>query len=78
MQDYQVDNSGYPIDPKMRKLQFELSNLAANWRGEPDRREEIKLVYRNVMRKLYSMGWDDILDVDAELPDRHMPKEYRC
>jgi len=56
VKDYQVDKLGYPLDPKMRELQNQLSAFAANWRGEPERKEEIKSTYHATMSKLYSMG----------------------
>ena len=77
---HEVDSSGYPMDPVLRNLQKKLGHLAATWRGmqnTPDAQAEIVKEYCSVMSKLYSMGWDDILDADAELPEELLPAEYK-
>lgn len=76
---YQVDEIGLPVDPELRKLELSLSTLAANWRGNwgnPQRQEEIVREYRAVIARLYSLGWNGILDADSELPDELLPEEY--
>jgi hypothetical protein len=79
MNAHEVDDIGLPLDPELRELEFHLGNLAAMWRGSkgmPERRREIVKEYHDTMAKLYSLGWDAILDIDCELPDELMPEEY--
>jgi hypothetical protein len=76
---HEVDDIGLPVDPELRKLEKKLCILAATWRGSwgyPRRQEEIVREYHATMAKLYSLGWDGELDVDGELPDNLLPKEY--
>jgi len=61
----------------IRKLEDKISELAMRWRGQPGKRDEIKKEYHNTIAVLYSLGWDDILDVDCELPDDDMPQDYK-
>jgi hypothetical protein len=77
---HEKDLIGYPIDPELRALQFKLGDLAMEWRGMNrgiEGQREILAEYHAVMEKLYQLDWDDLLDVDAELPDAFMPAEYR-
>lgn len=80
MNKYQVDEFGYPIDPKLRNLEIHLCDLAGSWRGSwgnVHRQEEIRKEYHATMTKLYSLGWwDGTLDVECELPENLMPEEY--
>ena len=74
-----VDSIGYPQDPKLRKLEFQLGDLAALWRGsfeDADRQRHIVDSYHAVLSRLYQLGWDSVLDVESELPDSLMPPEY--
>jgi hypothetical protein len=71
--------SGYPADPELNRLQSHLGHLAAEWRGAlggAERQRAIVQDYHATMRRLYELGWDDILDIDAELPRDLMPEEY--
>jgi len=73
------DEIGYPLDPELRRLEFYLGDLAARWRdafGEPEQQEKIAQEYQDVLMRMYEMGWESQLDVESELPDRLMPKEY--
>lgn len=74
-----VDSSRYPLDPQLRELQGKLGDLAAELREVSrgiDGQESIVKEYNAIMNQLYALGWDDILDYDAELPDHLMPQEY--
>ncbi len=62
--------------PQISELVDRLIHLAMQWRGMPDDRQRIKAEYHLIMKTLYSLGWDDILDIDSELPDEDMPNEY--
>ena len=66
----------YTLDD-IRSLERKISELAMRWRGQPEQRNEIKKEYHNTIAILYSLGWDDILDVDCELPENDMPEEYK-
>lgn len=77
---HKVDNIGYPIDPELRALQRHLGILAQELRGRArgdsdEKQWKIDLEYHTTMKKLYDLGWDDILDIDAELPEHLMPEE---
>lgn len=78
---HKVDKSGYPVDPVLRNLQKQLGILAAELRGMPqedtdEKQRQIVEEYRATMDQLYELGWDDILDIEAELPEHLMPEEY--
>ncbi|MFT3893894.1 MAG: hypothetical protein QM730_19880 [Anaerolineales bacterium] len=53
-----------------------ISELAMMWRGQPENHNAIKSEYHETYEKLRILGWDDTFDIDCELPDEHMPKEY--
>ncbi|NJN68779.1 MAG: hypothetical protein HC884_19795 [Chloroflexaceae bacterium] len=81
MATYETDAVGYPLDPQMRQLQAYLGTLAGMWRnakrkGKVERQAEIVQEYHETMAQLYALGWDDALDIDAELPDEFLPEEY--
>lgn len=75
---HKKDSIGFPLDPQLRRLEFRLGNLAAEWRQfeSPERQHEIVQEYHAVMEQLYQLGWDAILDTTSELPDEFMPEEY--
>jgi hypothetical protein len=76
---HKVNELGYPLDPQLNALESKLCILASSWRGswgDPLKQEEIVREYHTTMEKLYSLGWDAVLDIDCELPDRLMPEEY--
>lgn len=64
------------LDNEFRELEVRLCSLAMEWRGNVDNRKEIIERYHATMMLLFSLGWDDILDVDCELPIDDMPQEY--
>ncbi len=61
----------------IRKLEDRLSSLALTWRSKPENRSEIKKEYHEIISILFSLGWDDYVDLEDELPNEHMPKEYK-
>lgn len=76
---HETDQFGFPIDPKLRVLEDHLCRLAGDWRdsrGNAKPRESIRQEYHLVMMKMYSSGWDGILDAECELPNEFMPDEY--
>lgn len=78
---HEVDELGYPLDPELRSLQAYLGNLAAMWRhakrtDDKARQAELVHEYHHTLEKLYSLGWDDGLDIESELPYDLMPQEY--
>jgi hypothetical protein len=78
---HKVDAMGYPVDPHLRSLQAHLSNLAAMWRyarrsNDIARQQELVRGYHDTLEQLYALGWDDGLDIEAELPHELMPEEY--
>lgn len=62
----------------IRKLEFELSDLAARWRGtdDPLDTEAVVQQYRSTLLRMIELGFHEPLDVDSELPDRLMPPAY--
>jgi hypothetical protein len=76
---HKVDTFGYPVDPELRRLEFLLGDLAAQWRGSYDRPEAQQTIvreYHQTMDMLYNLGWDAELDLESHLPDGLMPEEY--
>jgi hypothetical protein len=76
---HEIDELGYPTDPVLRQLEDRLGYLAGEWGGVRrgvDRQDDIVKEYHQTMQKLYELGWDGVLDIDCELPDRLMPEEY--
>ena len=76
---HKTDEIGYPLDPELRELEFHLCDLAGDWRGshgDSGRQEEIVREYHVTIAKLYTLGWDGILDIECELLDELMPEEY--
>jgi hypothetical protein len=66
--------TGFTTNPVYDALERQLAKLAAKWRGT----KSAKIIeqYHDVMNTLMELGWDDTLDMDAELPEEHMPKQY--
>ena len=76
---HRVDELGYPLDPELDALEDRLNILAGMWRGSLGNllgQGEIVREYHAILTKLYSLGWDGVLDIDGELPDELMPDEY--
>ena len=76
---HETDSIGLPVAPELRRLEFLLGDLAAEWREyeSPERQNEIVLEYHSVMERLDELGWDGFLDLDSELPDELLPERYR-
>ncbi|MCA9919120.1 MAG: hypothetical protein KC445_14260 [Anaerolineales bacterium] len=79
MTSHETDEISYPVDPELRALEFRLGNLAAEYREHisPEDDEQAIREYHATMDKLYKLGWDAVLDIESELPDKLMPEEYR-
>lgn len=76
---HEVDNIGLPIDPELKRLQFQLTDLAVMWRGNrnnPENASEIVEKYKMLLLHMYELGWDGDLHPEAQLPDRFMPEEW--
>lgn len=71
---HEVDEFGFPTDPELRRLEDRLGDLAGMWRGTYD--EKVVQEYHATMARLYELGWNDVLDMESELPDSLMPEEY--
>lgn len=74
-----VDTFGYPVDPELRRLEFLLGDLAAEWRGsydQPEKQRAIVISYHQTLQQLYDLGWDAELDRESHLPEEYMPEEY--
>lgn len=72
------ENQNNKLDLQIRELESQLCILAMEWRStvDIDNRKEIKEKYRSTVVLLLSLGWDDYLDWDCELPTTDMPEEY--
>ena len=70
-------NKRFPI-PEPRSeivaLELQLSRTAANWRASKD--AKFVKQYHDIYHKLRSLGWDNGIDAEAELPDELMPQAY--
>jgi hypothetical protein len=62
----------------LNAMESKLGRLAARWRGTNNPQEAQTLVnqYQALLRCMVELGYQDALDVDAELPDEYMPAEY--
>ena len=63
------------MQPTNKALEFELSDLAALWRGKKDSAEADRIVqkYHAVLHRMIEAGFREALDPDSELPNRLMP-----
>lgn len=79
---HQTTASGFATDPTMRRLERQLSNLAAAWRGAEDQSVEAAALvqdYHATMDQLIALGWDPAvgeLDLEDTLPSNLMPVAY--
>jgi hypothetical protein len=72
-----ADNQHHNNMDDIQKLEHKISELAMRWREQPEKREAIRREYHATLDTLYSLGWDEILDIDCELPEADMPHEYK-
>lgn len=66
-------------DNKIEELESLLCDLAGTWRGSRGKsivQDEIVREYHETMATLYTLGWDDILHWECELPEHLLPAEY--
>lgn len=63
-----------PSKQTRKELVFALGDIAAQWRETKNPRY-IK-EYHDTYHQLRSLGWSGALDVEAELPDEYMPRDY--
>ena len=61
---------------KIIELEDLLCRLALGWRSNLDNRQEIKERYHSTVTLLFSLGWNDYVDLECELPTNDMPQEY--
>jgi len=76
---HEVDELELPIDPTLRALQLSLSKLVGEWAQHKHNQEEAERIvgeYHDIVARLYSLGWDGYIDIEAQLPKRLMPEEY--
>ena len=66
------------ITPLLDQLEGTLNTLALEWRSCEDAETEklIEIRYRDILRFMIQLGFDEALDMDAELPHALMPQEY--
>ncbi len=66
------------INPMLKKMEDSLSELAMLWRGSDDDEEATAIVqyYQVILRCMIDLGFQQSLQVEAELPDDLMPQEY--
>jgi hypothetical protein len=56
------------------RLHFDLASAASDWYKTQDHKYIDS--YLRIYEKLRAMGWNGAIDVDAHLPDEHMPSDY--
>ncbi len=62
----------------INKLLSRLTILAASYRGTANQdRTRITQEYHHAMQVLYDLGWDEMVDFEASLPDKDMPERYQ-
>jgi hypothetical protein len=63
------------LQPAVQEILLDkLQYLAGLWRET--KAEEVIYRYQAVYVTLTELGFDEALDLESLLPDRHMPKEY--
>jgi hypothetical protein len=65
-------------EDEISELLLDLCILASNFSillAEHER-ENAAGKYREVLKKLYATGWDDVLEMSCRLPPEYMPEEY--
>ena len=71
-----MDSKGPSDNTKIRELEDLLCRLALEWRSTIENRQEIKKKYHSTVMLLFTLGWDDYVDLECELPTEDMPQEY--
>ena len=64
------------VSKQIQEMEDLLCKLALEWRSAPENREEIKEKYHSTVKLLFSLGWNDYVDLECELPTKDMPEEY--
>jgi hypothetical protein len=66
------------IKPLLKQLEDSINHLALAWRSCESLEEEkwIEVRYRDILRCMIQLGFNQALDMDAELPHELMPQEY--
>ena len=73
---YEKDDIGLPTDPQIRELFDQICDIAGRL-GEgvpPDRADTLVRQYENTLQELYSLGWNDYIDIDCSIAP--MPEMY--
>lgn len=61
---------------KHQELLRKLCDLAMEWRGQKENRNSIAIDYARIYEELLLENWDHEIDIDCQLPEEYMPKEY--
>ena len=66
------------IEPMLKNMEDSLSELAMRWRGSRSDEEAAAIAhqYQVILRCMIDLGFHHSLQVEAELPDDLMPREY--
>lgn len=66
------------IEPMLKSMEDSLSKLAMRWRGSDSDEEAAAIAqhYQVILRCMIDLGFHQSLQVEAELPDELMPREY--
>ena len=70
----EVELHGYSDNPVYDQMCYKLARLAGAWREE--KTDKIAEQYQTLLRALIILGFDEELEVQAELPEALMPVEY--
>ena len=70
----EVELHGYSDNPVYDEMCHKLAYLAGLWRRH--KTDEIAVQYQTLLRALIILGFDEELEVQAELPEALMPVEY--
>jgi len=55
---------------------YELADLYRKAEGDAERRQKIITSYHRAMKRLYELGWNEMLTAAGELPEWLMPDQY--
>lgn len=66
------------LNPLLEELEASLNQLVLEWRSceNPQLEKQIETHYQDILHLMIRLGFQQALDMDAELPHELMPQEY--
>jgi hypothetical protein len=76
---HETDPSGSSLEREMQQLQDHLGDLLGLWvrsYEDPEKQDAVVQEYHVTLKRLFALGWNDVLAIEDELPYELMPSEY--